>query len=460
MHSELISGKKITLCIDKLAFGGQGIGRISGQVVFVNGGLPGQKITALITHVKNRFARARLIDIQEQSPHYTPPKCPHFGECGGCTLQHLDYTQQLYWKTEHIYEQLRHTADLETPVVEQIVPSRPIWHFRNKMEFAFTGGGKSPLIPGLHAQKTEHIIPITQCFVMPQVMQNVLQAAQTFFKNQTLPRAYNHKTHTGLWRFLVLRHSVKTGEVLIHIITTPTTSKKTADIIKALAFFLQKEFSYVTGVVHGVRRAKTNIAKSEKTLVVFGRDLITEQIGDIHYQINAHSFFQTNTHAAQSLYALADKAAALTGSEYLLDLYCGTGGFGLALAHKAKKVIGVEHVVSAICDAKKNAEKNKLRNCCFFCEDVLEFMKKIQKTPQVVLTDPARTGMHPAAIDMLLSCGPQTIIYVSCNPATLARDIKKLLKKYTLSKVWPVDMFPHTGHVECVARLQKNLNRA
>ncbi|WP_461211512.1 23S rRNA (uracil(1939)-C(5))-methyltransferase RlmD [Desulfocurvus sp. DL9XJH121] len=458
--SELFhKGQELDLAIEKMASGGRGLGRVDGAVVFVDGALPGQRVRARVTKAAKRFAEADCVEVLEQSPHWTAPFCPHFGTCGGCAFQDLDYAQQLAWKTEHVRDQLARIGKVADPVVRPCAASPETRGFRNKMEFAFAGGGADrPLALGLHRRGSASIVSVEQCALMPlggsadapgEAMA-MLREIREFCRGTGIP-AWDPRTNQGLWRFVVLRQSQGGQQALAQIITSPRAD---GGAVRSLAEALHRSFPRLVSVAHSTRKDRTAVAQGEKTVFATGGGGITEILGGLTYRISPDAFFQTNTAAAELLYAAAREACELTGQEHVLDLYCGSGGLALAVAAGANTVTGVESVKAAVADAKANAKANRIANCRFKTADVLEFLKDPKLVADVVLVDPPRSGLHPGAAAELLRLAPKRIVYVSCNPATLARDVELLAPGYALAEARPFDLFPHSPHIECVALLK------
>ncbi len=464
-------GDELELCIDKLAFGGQALGRHEGLVVFVDHGLPGQRLRVSITKKKATYAEAKVLAVLAQSPYYVPPRCPHFGFCGGCRWQDLAYEVQLAWKRQHVQECLAQLAGLPPEVVTPTRPSPQIWFYRNKMEFTFA---PRPWLPaaeltaagspaemgaalGLHVPGSFHrIFDVEACFLQSPQTGPLLATIRQFARQSGLP-AYDTRQHRGFWRFVVLREGKRTGEQLLWLITTSQGDLKVVD---ALAATLRQDFPGLTTMVHALSDKKAQVAQADSGRIIWGSGYLTEELCGRRYRISPASFFQTNTSATEVLYHAVEELAGLTGRETLWDLYCGTGSIALTLAEGARRVVGFELVEAAIQDAYTNARLNGIDNCQFLAGDLKDCLRHTMQSPhyarpEVVVTDPPRAGMHPQVIQALLELAPSRIIAVSCHPATLARDLALLQARYTVTEVRPVDLFPHTPHIECVVRLEK-----
>jgi 23S rRNA (uracil1939-C5)-methyltransferase len=446
MHME--KGSSIEIEVEKLAFGGKGLARVDGFVVFCDRALPGQRVRAEVTKMHKGFAEARLVEVLTPSPHQVTPFCPHFGVCGGCSWQDLDYAEQLRWKREQVVESLRHLAGIDAVAVADAVPSPKTRRYRNKMEFAFAGN----LHLGLYARNAPgRVCDVASCGLLPEKGLALLNAARDFCRGFG-QGAYDSRTGKGLWRHLVIREAQATGQTMVHLITSPRGDA--AKAAKGLSEHLAAAFPDLTTFVHSTRQTKAPVAAGERIESASGQGFIEERLGNIAFRISPDSFFQTNTLGAQKLYDTAMAAAGLSGTQTVWDLYCGSGGIALYASAKAKQVIGVDASVMSIRDAKASAGDNGLVNCEFVKGDVRESLESLRaKKPDVVFLDPPRAGTHPEVLAALRLLRPGRVVYVSCNPATLARDAAALLGDYRVEGVTPVDMFPHGPHIECVLGL-------
>ncbi|HDQ39701.1 MAG TPA: 23S rRNA (uracil(1939)-C(5))-methyltransferase RlmD, partial [Desulfonatronum sp.] len=447
--------------------GGHGLGRLNGMAVFVEGSLPGQRVQARITALKPRHAWAEPLEILEQSPDFTPPGCPHFGLCGGCDWLHMRYDQQLFWKRELVGETLRHLGQAEVEVAATI-PSPITDGYRNKMEFAFAPpaadaagqASTAPFVLGLRpCGQAMRAVAVDSCRLCPTEMIHVRQVVEQWAVNSGLA-AYDPETGQGFWRHLVLRTGHPSAGMLAVLITAPHA--RASSIGQKLAEHMQAHAPQVYSLVHATRKSRTLFAQGERTVFTLGAGRTTHHLDSLKLVVSSQSFFQSNTPAAKEIYAVARDFAALSDRETLWDLYSGVGGIALSLAGQAGRVLGLENVPSAVRDAKANARRNKLAQCRFVAGDAVEIMDQLEHEdttkfdparPDVIVADPPRGGMSPKVIAKLLSIKAPKLILVSCNPATQARDIKLLSPEYTVNRVQPVDMFPHTSHIECVAEL-------
>jgi len=471
-HPAVEKGQEITLDIDDLAFGGQGVSRFNDIVVFVDRAIPGQRIRARVYKRKHSYAEARLLEVMQQSSLYTKPVCTHFGECGGCALQHLDYAEQIKAKRRQVIESLERLGGFTGIDVAETLPSPDTYFYRNKMEFSFSRqrwlspaefesvetADEAGVFLGLHAKRFyDKIVDVENCFLLHPKTNDIVREVRDFARSTGLP-AYSTLTHSGFWRFLVMRHAKSTDELMVNLIVSRYDPGLAADF----AGLISSRFPEVSSLLYSVSTSKASVAFAEKEYPLAGKNSIVERIGYLEFEVSSGSFFQTNSRQAQRLYDVVADYAKLSGSEIVYDLYCGAGTISLYLSDRAKRVIGFEAVESAIADAQRNARRNSLTNCEFVLGDLRDRLSETEKVlaefgqPDVLIIDPPRGGMHPKTVQAVLKLSPTRIVHVSCNPTTLARDLKILCEsQYQLVKVQPVDMFPHTAHIEVVAKLEK-----
>ncbi|MEJ2672212.1 MAG: 23S rRNA (uracil(1939)-C(5))-methyltransferase RlmD [Deltaproteobacteria bacterium] len=468
----LSKGAEIDLVIEKLAFGGKALGRVDGFVVFVDHALPGQKVRVRLNRKKSKFAEARVIQTLEQSPAYTPPFCRHFGLCGGCQWQDLSYEEQLRWKQVQVQECLQHLAGLSPQDLLPPVASPQQRYYRNKMEFTFAPRSfeepQATSIPdrggcalGLHVRDSCHrIFNVEQCLLQSPQSPAIVGAGRDWCGASGLP-AYDTRTQQGFWRFLVIREGKGTGQTLAHLITY---AQGDPAAVEALAAHLASGFPQITTFVHSVSRKKAQVAVGEASRTLFGPGYIEEQLGALRLRVSAQTFLQTNTAAAANLYEAIRRLGGFTGRETVWDLYCGAGSIALSLAPQVRRVVGFELDPAAVQDARINSRLNGLDNCDFLAGDLKERLGEVQRAgsrlhaeprPEVVIADPPRAGLHPQVVRALLALAPLRLIYVSCNPATLARDLALLKEQYEILSLQPFDLFPHTSHIECLAHLTR-----
>ena len=468
----LKKGAEIELVVESLSFGGKGLARIDGFVIFIDRTIPGQRVLVRITRKKSSYAEARVVELLQDSPEAIAPRCMHFGTCGGCLWQNLPYHQQLEVKRNLIWECLAHIGGLSGDTVLPALPSPEIYYYRNKMEYSF--GARRWLLPeelelshlekprdfalGLHIRGFyDRVLDIEECHLQSPSSVSILKQVRQFALASELP-PYNTHDHTGFWRFLVIRDSKHTGHILVELITAPHRSS--SSVVRQLSTMLQAKIPDINTLVHGISEKKAQIAIADTQEAIFGPGYIEEYLGDFRFRISSGAFFQTNSKAAGILLDQVSEGCDLSGSEVVWDLYSGTGTMAIGLAKAARKVIGFELLQAAVSDAQTNAELNGVDNCEFVLGDLKDLLGNSSFTnnygsPDVVVTDPPRAGMHPSVVNQLLALAPPRIVYVSCNPATLARDLKAMAEKYLLLRVQPVDLFPHTPHVEVVAVLER-----
>ncbi len=450
-------GDLIELKIEDLTYGGRGIAKHDGMVVFIPNVVPGDIVEASIQKKRTKYAEADCVRLIEPSVLRVEPRCPLHGICGGCVWQNIPYEKQLIFKESILSSTIEHIAKISDFSFKSIIPSPEVWYYRNKMEFAFGRDNTGEIVIGLHRPGSFYeIFDVPQCFIHPQVFDQVLKVVRDFARKNNL-HPYNTKEHTGFLRHLVLRYSHATKEVLVVLIT----AESEPNIIKSLGDILFEEIDSVKGFMWALNTGLADIANAETILYSSGKEYLYEEVGKLRFKVSAFSFFQTNTAAAERLFETVKEAADLTGDQTLLDAYCGTGSIGLYLADRCKKVYGVEVEPASIWDARFNARLNSISNCMFFAGDIISAIPLIEsasgKTLNRLVIDPPRSGMDKKSLRTLIRLDIPHVVYVSCNPTTLARDLQSFADAgYTLRTLQPVDMFPHTYHIESVATLSKN----
>ncbi|WP_289140842.1 23S rRNA (uracil(1939)-C(5))-methyltransferase RlmD [uncultured Brevibacillus sp.] len=449
-ETKLTIGQQMTLTIKTLGINGEGIGYFKRKIVFVDKALPGEVIHAQVTEVKEKYATARLLKVVEKSPARTKAPCPVYEECGGCSLQHMDYKAQLASKQELVIESLRKYARLENPPVAPTIGMDNPWGYRNKAQFQ-VGKRDGKLVAGLYQTGTHQLVDLETCQVQHEATTAIVRTAKQIIQELGIP-VYEERKRTGVIRTVVARVAFATGETQLTLVTATREIPR----VKELILELRTQLPELVSIVQNVNAQKTSVIFGETTRELWGRPYIAEKLGELSFDLSARAFFQLNPEQTHKLYDEVKKAAGLTGSELLLDLYCGTGTISLWLAPFAREVRGIELIPEAVEDAQKNAERNQAANTQFHvgrAEVLMPHWAKQGVKPDVVVVDPPRTGLDDALIRSLLDVTPKKIVYVSCNPSTLAKDIGKLLARYELKHVQPVDMFPHTAHVEAVTLL-------
>lgn len=456
-------GQEYDVCIDDLVYGGRGLVRLDGLAVFVDQAAPGDEAKIRIYKKRRNYAEARIVELLRPSEHRVRPPCPYSGFCGGCKWQFLKYDQQLEYKRRHVAESLAHIAGIENVPVHATIPSERIFGYRNKMEF--TCSDRRWLLPaemsqkdiengfalGLHVPGTFYkVLDTRACLLQPSIGNGIMALVRNYIRESQRP-VYGLRSHIGFWRFLMLRHSHAADKWMVNIITAEEDPQELAP----LAAQLMQKYPSVISVVNNVTARKAGIAVGEYEQIIAGVDSIQDRIGNFEFKISANSFFQTNTLAAERLYQVVRDFAGLRGSESVLDLYCGTGTISIYLSSQAAEVIGIEIVDSAVADARLNSRLNGITNCRFIHGDIQKSLDQVQIQPDVMIIDPPRAGMHKNVVKQVADLAPRKIVYVSCNPSTLARDAQMLQDLYSIREVQPVDMFPHTYHIESVARLER-----
>ncbi len=481
-------GETIILDIEKYAFEGRGVAKIikvdgatknvdgdnsqqqSKYVIFVDGAYPGDKVKAELRKIKKSYAEAKAIEIISPSSFRTEPRCKYFGTCGGCKQQSLEYPVQAKYKQEQVEEIFRRLGGFEDFIIENIIPSGKIFFYRNKMEFSFSDKKwlsieeiKShekidrSFALGLHIPNVfDKVLDIDECFLQSELSNKILNLTRTFFKEKNIS-IYSTKTHSGYLRNLVIKTSHHTDDLMVNLVT----SEENDNLMNEYNDFLLKQVPQITTLINNINLKKAAVATGDYEKIYHGSGFIFDTIGKYNFRISANSFFQTNTLQAEKLYQTALDFADLTGNEIVYDLYSGAGTISIFISEKAKEVYAFETVESAIKDAEENKNINKIENVHFIEADLyksfLPFLKEKQiPKPDVVILDPPRSGMHQNTVEDVIKLNPEKIVYVSCNPATQVRDIKLFTQSgYKLVKIKPVDMFPHTYHIENVALLSK-----
>jgi 23S rRNA (uracil1939-C5)-methyltransferase len=439
------------LIIEDLAFDGKAVAHLDGKVVFLDTGLPGETVLAEITLLRPRYSQGRVHEIISRSPRRIDAPCVHFGGCGGCSWQDLDYTEQLAFKKRHVTECLARIGGLKEVVVQDVIPSENIFAYRNKMEFSFHALGDERFHLGLHRRgRFDDIFDLEACFLQDETANRLVPFVREFVRQEGLP-IYDVARHTGYMRFLVIRRGVRTGQTMVYIVT----NRGDFPGVDRLVAGLHQEFPQVATIVHGQTASRSNIAVAEVEAVLYGPGYIEETLLGMTFRIRAGSFFQTNTVQAERLYQAGFDLLQAQASDRLLDLYCGTGAIGLLLAPKVAEVTGVELVADAIVAARENAALNGVENISFIQANVTEFLRagttEFDRFDALIL-DPPRAGLHPKVLKRIIAAAPPRMLHFSCNPATFARDAQALVGSgYSMSEVRPVDMFPHTRHIELVA---------
>jgi len=455
-------GQLLELEVSGIAFGGKGIAKIDGLTVFVEKAVPMDNVLARIVKKKKQYAEARVDILNKPSPFRVTPKCKYSGFCGGCKWQFLHYDKQLEYKQQHVMDSIERIGQIHGVPVHPTIPSAEVFEYRNKMEFSCSdrrwllpdeidkSGIDKNFALGLHVPGTFYkVLDTCVCLLQPELGNRILDDVRTFIRMSGVP-VYGLRSHIGFWRFIMLRHSKSYNQWMVNIVT----SKEDQRTVQALADQLVRTYPEIVSVVNNIASRRAGIAVGEYEILLSGQPCIRDKIGEFEFEISANSFFQTNTRGAQRLYETIKEYAGLSGEETVVDLYCGTGAIAIFLSAAAKTVIGFEIAESAVNDSMNNCRINGISNCRFVLGDIKDKLTELTAAPDVMIIDPPRAGMHKDVVYKILELGPARIVYVSCNPATMARDLGMLKEIYRVLEVQPVDMFPHTYHIESVAKLE------
>ena len=445
----------------------------SGMVVFVPNCVPGDIVDLQVTKKKHSFMEAKVLRIVQPSSVRCEARCKHFGVCGGCKWQILPYEEQLKYKQQQIVDNLTRIGKIELPEISPILGSKHVYEYRNKLEFTCAdrkwfpwevieaAGGLDKIdssyglgfhIPGAF----DKVLDIEECHLMPDINNRIRNSVRSYAREHGLT-FYNEHTHEGLLRTLILRNNHKGELMLIVVFGASLEPEQNNHAAMGLLEYLHMEFPEIISLLYVENLKFNDTIGDQEVKVYFGQDHIIEEMEGLLFKVGPKSFYQTNTEQAYELYKVAREFAQLTGDELVYDLYTGTGTIANFVAKKARQVIGIEYVPEAIEDAKVNSKINKITNTLFFAGDMKDILNDDfvahYGRPDVIITDPPRAGMHEDVVNVILNAEPKRIVYVSCNPATQARDLALLDAKYKVTKVQPVDMFPHTQHVENVVQL-------
>lgn len=444
-------GMKFPLTIKRLGINGEGIGYFKRNVVFVPGALPGEEITAQVTTVKRNFAEARILKMLTASPHRQTPPCPIYEACGGCQLQHLEYSQQLVEKRDLVMQALERYLKGVNVKVEETIGMEDPWRYRNKSQFQTRLKGQK-VIAGLFAEGTHQLLDIEQCIVQHPDTTVITNAVKRILEELKMP-IYDGKTMKGIIRTIVVRTGVKTGEIQLVLVTTRAKLPQKELLLEKL----QKIDTNLVSIVQNVNKEKTSLIFGDETITLYGKDTIHEELGELAFDLSARAFFQLNPLQTVKLYDEIKRAAQLTGSESIVDAYCGVGTIGLWLADGAKEIRGMDVIHESVVDAKANAKKQGVtaKYVTGTAEKWLELWSNEGFVPDVLTVDPPRTGLDDSLLKTILKVQPKRFVYTSCNPSTLAKDLQQLSKVYDIKYIQPVDMFPQTAQVEAVTLLER-----
>ena len=444
-------GQSIEVPIHGIGHDGEGVGRYEGLTIFVPGGAPGDRLVARIGEVKKNYARGTLVRVVEPSPHRVVPPCPVVGECGGCQLQHIAYPAQLELKRQQVVDAITRVGKLEGVTVHPTLGMDQPWLYRNKAQFPM-GYVSGKVVAGFFAPGTHRIIDIETCEIQHPLGNQIMAEVKALARIYGV-RIYDERTHSGVLRHVVARIGRGTGEAMAVLVTNGREFPFGEEIAQGL----MERIPSVVGVVQNINPIQTNVILGRENRLLAGRDFITDYIGEYKFNISPVSFFQVNPAQTEVLYGKALEYAALTGRETVLDIYCGIGTISLFLAKRARRVVGIEWVREAVADARENAERNGVVNTEFIAGDAAVEMPRLAEEgtrADVIVLDPPRKGCDEPVLEAIARVRPERIVYVSCNPASLARDLGRLQALgYRTLEVQPVDMFPHTAHVECCSLL-------
>jgi 23S rRNA (uracil1939-C5)-methyltransferase len=459
------------ILVQDYAAEGKSLARVDGKVIFIEGAVPGDVVDVQLSKNKNDWAEGRAVKTHTLSPDRVTPFCSHFGVCGGCQWQMLPYEKQLFYKQKQVSDNLTRIGKVVLPEISPIIGAEQTSHYRNKLEFTFATGkfipsdefrrmkeqgiseNDQPGAAGFHARGFfDKVVEIDTCYLQDEPTNFIRKAVAKFAIDHSMS-FYDHRKHEGWLRNMFVRNTT-TGEWMINIVF----GFEEENLRKKLLDQLLQKFPQITTLLYTINGKHNDSLFGLEPQVYSGKGYITEKLEDFSFMISPKSFFQTNTRQAEKLYQVTRDYAELTGKEVVYDLYCGTGSIGIFVSKQAKKIIGVEVVDEAIVDARKNAALNNIADAEFFTGDVIDICDDAFFTthgrPDVVITDPPRAGMHEKLVKKLLDIAAPTVVYVSCNPATQARDLALLDEKYSVEKIQPVDMFPHTLHIENVVQLK------
>lgn len=451
----------------RIAAEGKAIAKKDDLVIFVKGAVPGDIVDLKVVTKKKNYIEAIPTKFIKYSSKRAMPACEHFGVCGGCVWQNLPYSEQLVYKQQQVYDALKHIGHIDDPEVSDILGSENVFNYRNKLEFTFSSQrwltdaemnlsddekeirGLGFHIPG----KFDKVLDIEECHLMAEPCNQIRLHAREFAKKNNL-EFFNLRTQEGFLRNIIVRSSIN-GELMVIVVFAKEDEQKRKMYLDS---FLEK-FKEITSLMYFINDKRNDSLEGLKAQCYFGKDHIIAKMEDLQFKVQAKSFYQTNSLQAYNLYSITREFANLTGNEIVYDLYTGTGTIANFVAKKAKKVVGVEYVEEAIEDAKVNSVLNNLDNTVFYAGDMKDVLSadfiKENGQPDVIILDPPRAGVHPDVIKTILDADAFRLVYVSCNPATQARDVEMLSSKYKIKKIQPVDMFPQTHHVENVILLEK-----
>lgn len=445
-------GQKFPLTIKRIGINGEGVGFFKRNVVFVKGALPGEVVTVKVTNVQRSFAEAEILQIRKPSKDRQEPPCPIYVECGGCQLQHLAYEGQLREKRDMVIQSLERYVKSVAETVE-IRPTLGMdnpWNYRNKSSFQVRKEGKR-VYAGLFTEGTNKLLNINDCAVQHPITSKITVATRKILQKLNIS-IYDGKSLNGLIRTIVVRTAIHTGETQVCLVTTRKELPHKEELLERML----KIDDSIVSITQNINREKTSLIFGDETVVLYGKESIHEQLGELAFDLSSRAFFQLNPEQTVHLYNEIKKAAELTGKEKVVDAYCGVGTIGLWLAPNAKEIRGMDVIPESITDAKKNAKNHGFKHARYYvgkADDLLAQWRHERFIPDVITVDPPRTGLAPSFIKTVMQIKPKRFVYTSCNPSTFAKDLQQLTKLYKVDYIQPVDMFPQTARVEIVAKL-------
>lgn len=452
-QAQLQIGQEFPLTIKRLGINGEGVGFFKKQAVFVPGALPGEVVVAVATKVGNNFSEAKVKKYRKKSPHRVGPLCPVYEECGGCQLQHIDYKQQLKEKRDIVIQALeRHTKlEIDHLDVRDTIGMENPWGYRNKSQLQ-VGRDDQKIVAGLYSMNSHKLVDISDCMIQHPGTNKVTQVVKGLLEDLNIP-IYNEKKRKGLVRTIVTRVGFQSGEIQLVLVTTKHELPKKELFIDGI----KKSLPEVKSILQNINGGKTSLIFGNETVHLEGEEVIQETLGDLSFELSARAFFQLNPLQTVKLYDEVKKAASLSGKEKIVDAYCGVGTIGLWLAKGAAEIRGMDTISESIEDARQNAATHTITHAHYEVGKAEYWLPKWEKEgwrPDVIIVDPPRTGCDLTFLETVLKLKPKRMVYVSCNPSTLAKDIQTLSKLYKVEYIQPVDMFPHTAHVETVALIE------
>lgn len=449
----VIKNEYYHMVVDDLGINGEGIGKVNGYTLFIDGGLPEERVRVKVIKTKKNYGYGKLVEVMEPSSNRREPVCPIAKRCGGCQVQHLAYEAQLAYKQKKVADILERIGGMEHVTVHETIGMDEPYYYRNKVQFPVGESKDGGIDIGFYAMRSHQIITTDKCYIQQPINEEVIRRVREYMETYHI-RPYNEYKHQGLVRHIVTRVSHHTGEMMVGLVINGRSLPHSEALVESL-----RQIASVSGIYMSVNMEKTNVIMGDSIRMLWGKETITDYIGDTAYHISPLSFYQVNPIQTEKLYNKVLEYARLTGEETLWDAYCGIGTISLFLAKHCKKVLGVEIVPQAIEDAKANAKLNGITNAEFYvgkAERVITDMYKEGIKADILVVDPPRKGCDGELLETIMDMKPERVVYVSCDPATMARDLKVLRKGgYEVKEVQPVDMFGHTVHVETVTVLYR-----